>query len=87
MTSTTGPIIAQVQAEVEALLEIVTGPASRQQSVAEVEVTIFRRLLRLGATLLGVFFAARAAERPAEPVVGPDKTVLGYHDRRSIGYL
>ena len=87
MTSTTGPIIAQVQAEVAALLEIVTGPASRQQSVAEVELAIFRRLLQLGATLLGLFFAARAGERPAAPVVSPDGTPLRYHDRRSIGYL
>lgn len=87
MTSTTEPIIAQVRAEVEGLLEIVTGPGSRQQSVAAVELTIFRQVLKLGATLLGLFCAARAAERPAAPVVSPDGTPLRYHDRRSIGYL
>ena len=87
MTSTTGPIIAQVRAEVEELLGIVTGPTSEQRSVAEVELTIFRRLLRLGAVLLGLFFAERGAAKPAGPVVGEDGTELRYHDRRSIGYV
>lgn len=87
MTSTTGPIIAQVRAEVEALLGIVTGPASQQQSAAEVELAIFRRLLRLGATLLGLFFETRGAVKPAGPVVSANGTGLRYHDRRSIGYL
>jgi hypothetical protein len=87
MTSTTEPIIAQIRAEVEELLGIVTGPASRQQSAAAVELTILRRLLRLGATLLGLFFAARGAEQPAGPVLGADGRALRYHDRRSIGYV
>jgi hypothetical protein len=87
MTSTPDAIIAQVRAEVETLLGIVTGPASQRQSVAEVELAIFRQLLRLGATLLGLFFEARGAERPAEPVMSADGTRLRYHDRRSIGYV
>jgi hypothetical protein len=87
MTSTTDAIIAQVHAEVEALLGIVAGPASQQQSAAAVEVTIFRRLLRLGATLLGLFFEARGAVKPAGPITSADGTLLRYHDRRSIGYV
>jgi hypothetical protein len=87
MTSTTGPIIAQVHAEVEELLGIVTGPSSQQQSAAAVELAIFRRLLRLGATLLGLFFAARGAVKPVGPVVSEDGSELRYHDRRSIGYV
>jgi hypothetical protein len=87
MTSTPDAIIAQVHAEVAELLGIVTGPASQRQSAAEVELAIFRRLLRLGATLLGLFFESRGAERPAGPVVGADGHELRYHDRRSIGYL
>lgn len=87
MTSTTGPIIAQVQAEVGELLEIVTGPASERQSVAEVELAIFRRLLRLGAVLLRLFFEARGAAKPVGPVVSVDGTELRSHDRRAIGYV
>jgi hypothetical protein len=87
MTSTTGPIMAQVRAEVETLLGLVTGPASQQQRAAEVELAIFRRLLRLGALLLGLFFEARGSEKPAGPVLGTDGRELRYHDRRSTGYL
>ena len=87
MTSTTGPIIAQVRAEVEELLGIVTGPSSQQQSAAAVELAIFRRLLRLGAMLLGLFFEARGAVKPVGPITSADGTPLRYHDRRSIGYV
>ncbi|HEX6139632.1 MAG TPA: hypothetical protein VF013_04110 [Candidatus Limnocylindria bacterium] len=87
MTSTTDPIIAQVRAEVEGLLGIVTGPASRQQSVAEVELAIFRQVLKLGATLLGLFFVARGAVKPAGPVLSEDGTELRYHDRRRTSYF
>ncbi|MFN8521412.1 MAG: ISKra4 family transposase [Chloroflexota bacterium] len=87
MTSTTDAIIAEVRAEVEGLLGIVTGPASERQSAGEVELALFRRLLRLGAMLLGLFFAARGAERPAGPVVSEDGTELRYHDRRRTSYF
>src|SRR5688572_7671834 len=87
MTSTTDPIIAQVRAEVEGLLGLVTGPASQRQSAATVELAIFRQVLKLGATLLGLFFAARGAERPPGPVLGEDGTELRYHDRRRTSYF
>jgi hypothetical protein len=87
MTSTTDPIIAQVRAEVAGLLELVTGPASQQQSAATVELAIFRELLKLGGMLLGLFFAARGAERPAGPVLSEAGTELRYHDRRRTSYF
>lgn len=87
MTSTTDAIIAEVHAEVAGLLGIVTGPASERQSAAEVELALFRRLLRLGATLLGLFFAARGADRPAGAVLSEDGTELRYHDRRRTSYF
>jgi hypothetical protein len=87
MTSTTEPIIAQVRAEVEELLGIVMGPASQGQSAGAVELTIFRRLLGVGALLLRLFFEARGAVKPVGPVVSAAGVQLRYHDRRSIGYL
>ena len=86
MTSTTSPIIAQAQEQFEALLEVVAGPGNRELSAAAAELTIFRGLLRLGATLLGLFFAQRGAARPVGPVISPAGVSLPYHDRRSIGY-
>lgn len=46
------------------------------------ELTLFRRLLALGAALLRLFFVTRAAVRPSEPVVAPDGTPLLHHDQR-----
>src|SRR5215210_9104210 len=86
MTSTTGPIITQAQEQFEALLELVGGPGNRELSAAAAELTIFRGLLRLGATLLGPFFAQRGAERPVGPVVSPAGVSLPYHDRRGAGH-
>jgi hypothetical protein len=86
MTSTTSPIIAQAQQQFEALLGVVAGPTKGELSAAGAELTIFRGLLRLGATLLGLFFEQRAAERPTGPVRSPDGTIVPYHDRRSTNY-
>src|SRR3954454_22639543 len=86
MTSTPSPIIAQAQAQFEALLDVVAGPGNRELSAAGAELTIFRGLLRLGATLLGLFFEPRGAERPVGPVLTPAGVSVPYHDRRSIGY-
>lgn len=85
MSSTTTPIVQQIQQEMEALLDYVTGPATASATASQVEVTLFRRLLALGATLLQLFFLTRAALRPAAPT-SDDGTLLPYHDLRSTSY-
>ena len=86
MPSTAEPIIAHVQQEFQDLVAYVTGAVTRASTAYEAEVTLFRRLLALGAALLRLFFVTRAAVRPAGPVVGPDGTPLAYHDRRRTTY-
>jgi hypothetical protein len=86
MPSTAEPIIAQVQQQFQDLLAYVTGPETRSSTAYEVELTLFRRLLALGAALLQLFFLTRAAARPSEPVSAPDGTRLRYHDRRPVPY-
>ena len=86
MTSTAEPIIAQLRQEFEELLSYVTGPETRTATAYEVELTLFRRLLALGAALLQLCFRTRAAARPPEPVQAPDGTRLRYHDRRPVPY-
>ncbi len=86
MSSNSEPIVQHLRHEFEALLTYVTGPDACVQTAYTVELTLFRRLLALGATLLHLFFVTRAAERPAEPVHAPDDTRLRYHDRRPITY-
>jgi hypothetical protein len=82
MPSTAEPMIAQVQQQFQDLVAYVTGPETRSSTAYEVELTLFRRLLALGAALLRLFFVTRAAGRPPGPVRSPDGTLLAYRDRR-----
>ena len=68
------------------LLAYVTGPKARLQTAYTVELTLFRRLLALGAALLRRFFVTRAAGRPGEPYNAPDGTRLTDHDQRPTTY-
>src|SRR5215207_7404840 len=86
MTSNPESIVQQLQHEFQNLLTYVTGPDARSQTAYTVELTLFRRLLALGAALLRLFFVTRAVVRPAEPVTAPDGTRLTCHDQRPTIY-
>jgi hypothetical protein len=86
MTSNPEPMVQQLHHEFQNLLAYVTGPEARLQTAYTVELTLFRRLLTLGAALLRLFFVTRAAVRPAEPVTAPDGTRLTCHDQRWTTY-
>jgi hypothetical protein len=82
MTSNSDEIVQQVQQAFQALVAYVTGAEARGQTAYTVELTLFRRLLALGAVLLRLFCVTRAAVRPAGPVLAPDGTPLRYHEPR-----
>src|SRR5437764_13848689 len=86
MTSNSEPIVQQVRHDFQTLLDYVTSPEARSQTAYEVERTLFRRLLALGAALLRLFFVTRAAVRPAGPVGGPAGPSWAYHDQRGTTY-
>jgi hypothetical protein len=86
MPSNSEPIVQQVRQEFDTLLAYVTGPEAGAQTAYTVELTLFRQLLALGATLLRLFFVTRAAERPPAPVPTPGGPPLTYHDCRPITY-
>jgi len=86
MTSNADTSVQQIQQDFQALIAYVTGPETRAASAYTVELTLFRRLLALGAALLRVFFQTRAAERPVGPVHAPGGSPLAYHDRRVTTY-
>jgi hypothetical protein len=71
-----------VQHDFQNLVAYVKGPEARVQTASTVELTLFRRLLALGAALLRLFFVTRAAVRPSEPIVALDGTPLLSHDQR-----
>jgi hypothetical protein len=87
MSSNSDQIVHQLRCEFQELVEYVTGEQSQSRTAYEVELTLFRRLLALGARLLYLFFVHRAAVRPSGPVYARDGTELKYHDRRPTTYF
>ena len=63
MTSNPEPMGQQLEHEFQHLLGYVTGPDAQSQTASPVELTLFRRLLALGAALWRLFLVTRAAGR------------------------
>jgi hypothetical protein len=87
MSSNSAQIEQQIHHDFKNLVEYVTGEGSWSRTAHEVELTLFRRLLALGAQLLRLFFVQRAAVRPSEPVYAPDGTRLTYQEKRQTTYF
>ena len=79
-------IVQQIHHDFKDLVDYVTGEASQSRTACEVELTLFRQLLALGAQLLRLFFVQRAAVRPSEPIA-PDGTRLKYQEKRQTTYF
>lgn len=79
-------IVHQLQHDFQELVEYMTSKEAETQTAYEIELTLFRRLLKLGAQLLRLFFVHRAAVRPEEPVYAPDGTRLKYQSLRRTTY-
>jgi hypothetical protein len=71
MIATPEPMVHDITQEFQALIDYVTNEESRHRTAYDVERTLFRRLLALGAALLRRFFTSRAAVRPSEPRTTP----------------
>ena len=87
MSSNSTQITHQLHHDFQELIEYVTGEGSQSRTAYEVELTLFRKLLALGAQLLRLFFVQRAAVRPSDPIYAPDGTRLDYCDRRQTTYF
>jgi len=84
MSSNSVQMIQQLHHDFQELIEYLTGESSQSRTAYEVELTLFRQLLALGAQLLQLFFVHRAAVRPREPAYAPDGTRFEYHDLRPM---
>jgi hypothetical protein len=87
MSSNSAHIVHQIHQDFKDLIEYVTGEESQTRTVHEVELTLFRRLLALGAQLLYLFFVQRAADCPPGPVSAPDGTRLTNQGKRRTSYF
>jgi len=86
MASDVEQTVHQLQHDFQTLMAYVTGSEAQSHTAYEVELTLFRRLLALGAALLRLFFVTRAAVRPSEPVTAPGGVCWAYHDQRPTPY-
>jgi hypothetical protein len=87
MSSNPDQIVQQMQRDFQSLIAYVSDAESRTRTAAEVECTLFRRLLALGLGLLRLFFVTRAAVRPTTPIAPTTNQPIPYHDRRPIDYF
>jgi len=87
MSSNPDEIVQQMHTDFQSLIAYVRDAESRTRTAAEVECTLFRRLLALGLELLRLFFLTRAAVRPSTPTTTATGTPIPAHDRRPIDYV
>ncbi len=87
MSSNSAQIVHQLRCDFQELIEYATGDQAQSRTAYEVELTLFRRLLVLGAKLLHLFFIHRAATRPSGPFYAPNGTEMEYHDLRPTTYF
>jgi len=87
MSSNPDQIVQQMQCDFQNLIAYVRDAEARTRTAAEVECTLFRRLLALGLQLLRLFFLIRAAAQPSTHPTTKTGTPLPAYDRRSIDYV
>ncbi len=87
MIATPETMVHDVTQEFQALIDYLTNDESRSRTAYEVERTLFRRLLALGAALLRLFFTSRAANRPSEPRTTPSGRRMRYTGMRETTYV
>jgi hypothetical protein len=84
MTSNPDQIVQHVQHDFQQLIAYVT--AAEARTAFEVERTLFRQLLALGAALLRLFFLTRATAQPTTSVLDSNRAPRPYYDERPISY-
>jgi len=87
MTFNSQDIIENIRTEFEKLLDFVTGEKAQTATADHIERGLFRRLLRLGAKLLLLFFVIRAQNSSREPLQMEDGQELPYHSEKKRTYF
>jgi hypothetical protein len=87
MTSNSETIIPEIRAEFDTLIEFVTNEQARTATADQIEKGLFRRLLRLGAKLLTLFFVMRSQTSSREPLHTKDGQQLPYQQEGKRNYV
>jgi hypothetical protein len=87
MTFNSQTIIPEIRAEFNTLIEFVTNEQARTATADQIEKGLFRRLLRLGAKLLTLFFVMRSQASSREPLYTKDRQQLTYQREGKRNYV
>ena len=87
MTSNSQEMIQDVRAQVEQLVDFVTGESARTATADQIERGLFKLLLALGAKLLQLFFVVRSQACSRQPLRTTAGHVLPYHRDTSRDYF
>ena len=87
MSVSTSELIAELRADFEVLLNMVTGAEAQTATLNQVERSLLRHLLRMGRKLLQVFLAGRAEAESHAPQWGWQHRKLAYHSQKSVDYV
>ncbi len=87
MTFNSQTIIPEIRAELNTLIEFVTSEQALTATADQIERGLFRRLLRLGAKLLTLFFVMRSQASSREPLHTKDGQQLPYHRESKRNYV
>jgi hypothetical protein len=87
MTFNSQTIIPEIRAEFDMLIEFVTNEQARTATADQIEKGLFRRLLRLGAKLLTLFFVMRSQASSREPLYTQDGQRLPYQREGKRNYV
>jgi hypothetical protein len=87
MTFNSQTIILEIRAEFEKMLDFVTGEKAQVATADRIERGLFRRLLKLGARLLLLFFIIRAKNCSRESLQLEDGHELPYHSEKKRTYF
>ena len=86
MTFNSQDIIQDIRKECEMLLDFVTNEKAQKATADHIERSLFRRLLKLGARLLLLFFVTRAQNCSREPLELEGGQELPYHSEKKRTY-
>ena len=87
MTFNSQSIIHDIRKELEKLIDFVSGKQAQTATADHIERMLFKKVLKLGAKLLLLFFVVRSQKCSREPIQMEDGEELPYHSEKKRDYL
>lgn len=87
MTFNSQSIIHDIRAELDKMIDFVSGEQAQMSTADHIERSLFRQMLKLGAKLLLLFFIVRAQKCSRQPIQTEEGQELPYHSEKKRTYF